>query len=264
MGTYVPLKHYFGEELAGRLARLIVPCYPDFPTTEFVYAVGNAVGPLELKARVRRIAEELARCLPMGYPDQIGILLNLLGPENESEQGMFTKGYYLMPIAYFVERYGLEHFSFSMNAMYEITKRHTAEYAIRPYLARYPGECEEMLASWSSDPNFHVRRLVSEGTRPRLPWAKRMDVLGGDPLRNLALLDPLLDDDSGYVRRSVANHLNDLSKDHKSITIQWIEGKLRKGWKHGPGMVRHALRSLAKSGDPEALTLLEELSLRNH
>ncbi|UUZ81720.1 DNA alkylation repair protein [Paenibacillus sp. P26] len=259
MGSYQPLKNYFGEELARRLAELIKPIYPDFPGAHFVNELKKNVGPLELKARVRLMAEELHRTLPFGYPDQIAVLLKILGPENENEHGIFTEGYFLMPVANFVERYGVEHFRISMDALYEITKRHTSEYAIRPYLLYYPEECMETLITWSYDSNFHVRRLVSEGTRPRLPWAKRINVLGGDPLRNLALLEPLLDDNSGYVRRSVANHLNDLTKDHKQVTIKWMADKLSRGWKHGPKMVRHALRSLAKSGDPDALAMMKEL-----
>ena len=259
LGSYIPLKNYFGAELAVRLAELIKPSYPDFPVTNFVSAVEKNVGPLELKARVRLIAEELHRSLPLGYPDQVEILLKILGPENESDQGMFTEGYFLMPVANFVEIYGLEHFRTSMDALYEITKRHTAEYAIRPYLYRYPEACVETLKAWSYNPNFHVRRLVSEGTRPRLPWARKMEVLGGDPFCNLTLLEPLLDDYSGYVRRSVANHLNDLTKDHKWVTIKWIADKLCNGREHGPSMVRHALRSLVKSGDPDALAMVKDL-----
>lgn len=259
MGSYMPLKNYFGQELAVRLAGAIKPFYPAFPTTSFVSAVEENAGPLELKARVRLIAEELHRALPLEYPDQLEILLRILGPENESEQGMFTEGYFLMPVAYFVECYGLEHVHISMNALYEITKRHTSEYAIRPYLHREPEQCMQIFQDWSYDPNSHVRRLVSEGTRPRLPWAKRMSVLGGNPMHNLALLEPLLDDCSGYVRRSVANHLNDLTKDHREITLQWITDKLNKDWQHGPSIVRHALRSLIKSGDADALTIMKQL-----
>ncbi|MFT9849445.1 DNA alkylation repair protein [Aneurinibacillus sp. REN35] len=259
MGAHVPLKNYFGGELAVRLAHLIKPYYPGFPVDSFVNRVAEQTEPLELKARVRLIAEELHCALPLDYPDQLEILLQILGPENESEQGMFTEGYFLMPIAYFVEQYGLTHFRISMDAMYEITKRHTSEYAIRPYLLRYSEECLEVLSMWASDPNFHVRRLVSEGTRPRLPWAKRIEVLDGDPVRNFALLEPLLDDDSAYVRRSVANHLNDLTKDYKQITINWMANKLNTGWKHSPIMVRHALRTLAKSGDPDALAMLQAI-----
>lgn len=259
MGAHGSLKNYFGRDLAVRLASLIKPYYPDFPVDSFVNAVEEQTEALELKARVRLIAGELHAALPLDYPDQLDILIKILGPENESEQGMFTQGYFLMPIAYFVEQYGLKHFRISMDALYEITKRHTSEYAIRQYLLHYPEECLEVLSAWAFDTNFHVRRLVSEGTRPRLPWAKRMEVLGGDPLRNLALLEPLLNDESECVRRSVANHLNDLTKDYKQITINWMADKLSAGWKHGPRMVRHALRSLAKSKDPDALAMLAQL-----
>ncbi|WP_282942855.1 DNA alkylation repair protein [Paenibacillus sp. RC67] len=259
MGAHVPLKNYFGEELAVRLANSIKPYYPSFPVDSFVHTVAEQTEPLELKARVRLIAGELHRTLPLDYPDQMGILLNILGPENEREQGMFTEGYFLMPIAYFVEQYGLNHFRISMDALYEITKRHTSEYAIRPYLLHHSAECLETLSTWAFDPNSHVRRLVSEGTRPRLPWAKRIEVLNGDPLQNLALLEPLLDDRSDYVRKSVANHLNDLTKDYKQITIHWMANKLSDGWEHGSSVVRHALRSLIKSGDPDALAMLNEL-----
>lgn len=259
MGSYMPLKFYFGRELALQLAELIRPVYPDFAAARFVRAVEQGVEPLELKARVRLIADELHRAIPLAYPDQIAVLMRILGPENESEHGMFSEGYFLMPVADFVERYGLQHFRVSMDALYEITKRHTAEYAIRPYLLHYPEACLEMLKNWSLDSNFHVRRLVSEGTRPRLPWAKRMDALGGDPLRNLALLEPLRDDASAYVRRSVANHLNDLTKEHRQVTLRWIAEKLSAGWAHGPGVVRRALRALAKRKDPEALAILRDL-----
>jgi len=259
MGTFMPLKHYFGKELALRLAGLIQPVYPDFDSDQFVRAVERQVEPLELKARVRVIADELHRAIPLDYPDQIAVLLGILGPENENERGMFTEGYFLMPVADFVERYGLDHFRISMDALYEITKRHTSEYAIRPYLRRYPEVCMEMLEVWSRDANFHVRRLVSEGTRPRLPWAKRMDALMGDPLRNLALLEPLRDDASAYVRRSVANHLNDLTRDHRQVTLCWIAEKLNAGWAHGPGVVRRALRTLVKRKDPDALAIIRNL-----
>lgn len=259
MGTYMPLKDYFGKELALRLADLIKPVYPDFPSDRFVHAVERQAKPLELKGRVRLIADELHRAIPLDYPDQIAVLMHVLGPENEAERGMFSEGYFLMPIADFVERYGLGHFRISMDALYEITKRHTSEYAIRPYLRHYPDACMEMLNIWSRDANLHVRRLVSEGTRPRLPWAKRMDALMGDPLRNLALLEPLRDDASAYVRRSVANHLNDLTKDYRQATLQWIAEKLQAGWAHGPATVRRALRTLVKRKDPDALAIIGDL-----
>lgn len=109
MSSYIPLKNYFGKELAQQLSDLIKTVYPSFPSFQFIRAVELQVKPLELKARVRVVADELHRAIPLDYPEQIKILLQILGPENEREQGMFTEGYFLMPVAHFVERYGLEH-----------------------------------------------------------------------------------------------------------------------------------------------------------
>lgn len=258
MGAYVPLKNYFGRELAERLSVAIQQHYAEFPIPYFVNIVEENVKHLELKARVSFIADEIHRTLNLDYPDQLDILLKIIGPENVNEEGMFTEGYHLMPITNFVERYGLNHFELSMSALYELTKRHTSEYAIRPYLQQYPELCLQKLLFWSGDSNFHVRRLVSEGTRPRLPWAQRIDVLNGDPSINLTLLGPLLADNSRYVRRSVANHLNDLTKDYKAFTIEWITNQLSLGSFFDRSMVQHALRYLVKVEDKEALNLLKK------
>lgn len=259
MRTTVQLKHYFAGELSVRLSSLISHCYPDFPAEVFVESVTKRVGPLELKGRVAVITEELRNALPSDYRAALNILLSILGPENETEEGMFNNGYFLMPVAHFVEKYGLEHFEISMDAMYEITKRHTSEYAIRPYLDIHLEDSINRLSQWSRDVNPHVRRLVSEGTRPRLPWAKRIHVIKGDPANNLALLEPLWDDSSFYVRKSVANHLNDLTKDYKEITLNWLNNRLKYEGLHRTWMIRHSLRSLSKSGDNEAIALLEKL-----
>lgn len=256
MSETVALKHYFGAELAHRLSGLIQPHASGFPAQAFADSVAEQVGPLELKGRVAVIADELRKALPPDYPEALRILLNILGPENETEEGMFKNGYFLMPVAYFVEKYGLPHFGLSMEALYEITKRHTSEYAIRPYLEHHLEDSLRLMNGWTHDPSLHVRRLVSEGTRPRLPWAKRIGVLRGDPACNLALLEPLIDDPTLYVRKSVANHLNDLTKDHREITINWIRDRLNRGGKHVVWIARHGLRSLAKSGDQEVLELL--------
>ncbi|XID91336.1 DNA alkylation repair protein [Paenibacillaceae bacterium WGS1546] len=258
MGESAGLKRYFGAELALRLAGLILPWEPRFPADNFAAAVAKRIAPLELKGRVAVISSELRRALPAAYPEALGILMNVLGPENETEEGMFNNGYFLMPVAHFVETYGLDHYDISMAALYEITKRHTSEYAIRPYLARYPSATLALLTDWAMDDNLHVRRLVSEGTRPRLPWSKRIPPLGGDPRRNLALLELLIGDRSFYVRKSVANHLNDLTKEHRDVALDWIrERVLRNGGDPGISWtVRHALRSLSKSGDADALALV--------
>jgi 3-methyladenine DNA glycosylase AlkC len=161
-----------------------------------------------------------------------------------------------MPLEHFVGTYGLDHFDASMKAMYEITKRFTAEFAIRPFLIRYEKETLKILSQWVMDENEHVRRLVSEGTRPRLPWAMRLPSFITNPKPTLKLLEKLKDDPSEYVRRSVANHLNDITKDNPDLALdvlaQWAKGASKERlW-----IIRHALRSLVKQGHPQALAIL--------
>jgi 3-methyladenine DNA glycosylase AlkC len=169
---------------------------------------------------------------------------------------MFTDGWYLMPVAAFVEHYGLEHLDVSLDAMHAITQRHTAEFAIRLFLLRYPEQTLSKLRVWAHDPSFHVRRLVSEGTRPRLPWAARLPALLADPSPVIELLEALKDDPSAYVRKSVANNLNDIAKDHPELVLatlaRWQQGASdERRW-----IIRHVLRMLVKQGHPEALRLL--------
>lgn len=256
------LKLYFDKGLAYRLADLIQPHYPAFPANSFVQAVADQIEPLELKGRVAVIADELHKALPSNYPEAVTILLNIVGPENETEVGMFTNGYFLMPVATFVERYGLPDFDCSMKALYGITKRNTSEYAIRPFLNEHYDDSWKMLNIWIHDENPHVRRLVSEGTRPRLPWAKRMKALGGDPANNLSLLEPLLNDPSLYVRKSVANHINDLTKDYREVTLDWLRDWMSRKELAGERMewiVRHGLRTLYTAQDPVVLKILHRL-----
>jgi 3-methyladenine DNA glycosylase AlkC len=143
-----------------------------------------------------------------------------------------------------------------MRAQYELTKRFTAEFSIRAFLERYPEESLRWLARWARDPNVHVRRLVSEGTRPRLPWARRLRSFQQDPAPVLELLEMLKDDREEYVRRSVANNLNDISKDHPQLVVDVAA----RWWADAGGdrkrLVRHALRTLIKAGDAGALEVL--------
>jgi 3-methyladenine DNA glycosylase AlkC len=156
----------------------------------------------------------------------------------------------------FVAAYGLEHLDLSLGALYELTKRFTAEGAIRTFLQRYPEQTLAQLAEWASDPNCHVRRLVSEGTRPRLPLAPRLRAFVKDPRPVLALLELLKADPVLMVRRSVANNLNDIAKDHPDLVVETLAR-----WKQAadPGtewIIGHAARTLLKQGHTGALALL--------
>ncbi len=252
-------KDYYDQEMAERLARDLTAVYPPFPAADFINHVTPRLPPLELKARVAVFTGALRDHLPNDYTQSIGILLALLGPELTLEQGMFSDSWFLMPIAHFVELYGLKEADFetSMRAMYEITKRHSSEFAIRPYLQKYPERTLAVLDNWTNDPSPHVRRLVSEGSRPRLPWASQLKQFIHDPTPTLALLEKLKDDPAEYVRRSVANHLNDIAKDHPQRVIEtcarWMQedASPERAW-----IVRHALRTLVKAGNPNALAVL--------
>lgn len=143
-----------------------------------------------------------------------------------------------------------------MAAQYEITKQFTSEFSIRAFIEHRYEPTMTRLRTWATDPNEHVRRLVSEGTRPRLPWAARLPRFQHDPQPVLELLETLRDDPSDYVRRSVANNLNDIAKDHPAVVVEvcgrwWADGDANRR-----RLVRHALRSLIKAGDPAALAVL--------
>jgi 3-methyladenine DNA glycosylase AlkC len=252
-----PFKLHFGPQLVQDLAARISAVYSGFPAAAFVARVTPQLDSLELKGRVAAIAAGLRDHLPPAYPEAVAILVAILGPPiGAEEEGMFDDGWHLMPVAAFVEHYGLEHLDESLAAMHAITQRHTAEFAIRPFLIRYPAPTLATLERWASDPSFHVRRLVSEGARTRLPWAGRLPAFIADPRPVLALLERLKDDPSPYVRRSVANNLNDIAKDHPELALatlaRWSEGAddTRRA------LIRHALRTLVKQGRPEALALL--------
>jgi len=165
-------------------------------------------------------------------------------------------GFLFMPHTYFVADHGLDHFEDSMQAQYELTQRFTAEFSIRPFIERHPEATLARLAQWTQDAHPHVRRLVSEGTRPRLPWASRLRDFQRDPTPVLALLERLKDDPELYVRRSVANNLNDIGKDHPGLLADVARRWLRDASPERRWIVRHALRSAIKRADPGALSVL--------
>ncbi len=161
-----------------------------------------------------------------------------------------------LPHVFYVAQYGLDHFEVSMHAQYELTQRFSAEFSIRSFLERYPEETLARLEVWARDPSPHVRRLVSEGTRPRLPWAPRLRRFQEDPRPVLHLLELLKDDPELYVRRSVANNLNDIGKDHPDVLVETARRWLEDASEERQWLVRHALRSAVKRAEPGALDVL--------
>ena len=252
------LKSFFGREVVEQIAGAVAAVHPAFARAAFVADALRGLSSKELLARGAHVAGALRRHLPEGYPEAVEILVRSLGPELDapdvSGQGMTPFAY--LPHVAFVRDHGVAHFEASMRANHALTRRFTAEWSIRPFLEHHRARTFALLAEWARDPSVHVRRLVSEGTRPRLPWAAQVPGLREDPEPGLALLELLKDDPEEYVRRSVANHLNDVAKDHPDRVVEvcrrWLEDPTRERTR----LVRHALRSLVKRGHPGALALL--------
>jgi 3-methyladenine DNA glycosylase AlkC len=253
-----PLKTFFSSDLVRRLARNIARVHAGFPVRAFTNDACRGLDALELLGRGRHIADALSTHLPPSYPDAIEILLRSLGPEHATDEliGAGMAPFFYLPHTLFVAERGLDHFELSMRAQYELTKRFSAEGSIRPYIARDPERTLAFLQTWAADKNPHVRRLVSEGTRLRLPWAVRVGWLDQNPERVLALLELLKDDESTMVRRSVANNLNDLGKVRPDLLIRTAAAWLEDASTERRVLVEHALRSAVKRGDANALGLL--------
>ena len=230
--------------------------HPTFATRAFVEQALRGYEELSLLPRAKHDARALGDHLPERYADAVDLVLRSLGPPVGSAMGQGMAPFVHLPFVYWVAERGLDHLDDSVRAMHAITQRFSCEFGVRPFIERHPHAMLEVLARWTRDPSVHVRRLVSEGTRPRLPWAPRLTVFERDPAPVIALLERLRDDPDDYVRRSVANHLNDLGRADPArlvaLCTRWADGappaRLR--------LIRHALRTLVKRGDPHALTVL--------
>ena len=250
-----PFKDLIDSALVARYAQGLA-AVPGFDSNTFEAAVLPALPALELKDRVRCVADAVAAQLGDDPPRALAALLALAGPPaalNVPNSGDFG----LWPATMFVQRHALACPAESMAALHALTQRFTSEWAIRPFLVHYPDRTWAALSTWTADPSPHVRRLCSEGTRPRLPWGPKLDASVRDPERGLALLDRLHLDPHPYVRRSVANHVGDVAKDHLDLAVARLER-----WKAAAPparqadtawLVRHALRHPIKQGCPAAL-----------
>ena len=255
--AYKKLKYWFDKELAELLADKLLLVAPSFDSKGFIKRVEKGLEPLELKDRVEKIADELFNGFNGDYINGLSHLVMILGPENPKETGMFTEFYWIMPIAKYVEKYGLGSFVESMNAIEEITKRNTGEYAIRPYLENHLNETLQQMKDWSLSTNMHVRRLSSEGVRPRLPWAKKLDIFIDNPEPIVPILDNLKDDGSKYVQKSVANCINDILKDNFEIGKALLESWNSAGiGKERRWIIKHSLRNLIKVENEWALEMI--------
>ncbi len=238
----ISITEAFGESLAVLLDEKISSVYKKFDSNGFIHDTKKGVADKSYTQRIEVIADLLKEYLPEKYTAALAVLMKILGPENEEETGMFTNFYWLMPVGKFVEKYGLDNFSESIKVIEEITKRNTGEYAIRPFARKYPAKTLAVCTKWAKSKNFHLRRLASEGLRPKLPWAPKLDVWNDDPKPIFTILELLKEDEVKFVKKSVDNHVRDWVKVNpkkaKLLIARWSKSKNE----HTKWILKHAQR----------------------
>jgi len=238
----------YSKDNVKTLSQIIKKHYSKFNQQKFMEKIfTNKWERLELKKRMRHITIVIKSEIKENYKSSIKIL-NKVSKE--------YSGFASMVLPDYVELYGLEHFEISIKALKEYTSCCSSEFAVRPFIIKYNSEMMKIMEKWSRDKNFHVRRLASEGCRPRLPWAMALPEFKKDPSLIIPILENLKNDDSDYVRKSVANNINDISKDNPELALdickKWYGSSKNTNW-----IVKHGLRTLLKKGNKKALELLD-------
>ena len=242
-----PFKNLINAAAVQAAAQQFAAAVPGFDAARFAALAVDGLDALELKARAMHVCAALEATLPEDFDTAAECLQAAI------QQGEGLRGWVLWPVGEFIARHGQEQPALALALLHALTPRFTAEWAVRPFIERHPALALETLHRWASDPDEHVRRLASEGSRPRLPWGLQLKGLIADPSPTLPLLLRLQDDDSDYVRRSVANHLNDIAKDHPALVAEWIETHLPDAPPARQRLLRHAARTLVKAGDRRVL-----------
>lgn len=244
MATNYGITEYFGKNLAELLADKILDVYPRFNAEHFIKEIERLVVKKTYTERIAIIAQQLNKHLPTEYEKALPILVAILGEENPNQTGMFTNYYWVMPIGKFISEYGLLYYDISIQAIEEVTKRNTGEYAIRPFIRKYPEQTLKIMENWAKSSNFHLRRLASEGLRPKLPWAPKLDLFIDNPKPVFHVLSILKEDEIMFVKKSVANHLTDWLKVNKERTIALINYWKVSDNKHTQWIIKRATRKM--------------------
>lgn len=241
------LKEIFNLERLQHIAEEMSAVYPSFDAKGFLKHARRDLDGLSVMQRMARISESLHAVIPLDYAHTLKHLYALAPRLNSGFVSLF--------LGHYVASYGLDDFQRSMAALKYFTTFGSAEFAVRAFLLKDFERTLAVMQQWSLDDNEHVRRLASEGSRPRLPWSFRLAQVQANPRLCASILENLKADSSLYVRKSVANHLNDITKDHPDWVLQVIES-----WSldtpHTAWIARHALRSLIKQGNTRALTII--------
>ena len=260
-----PFKNLINAGTVSAAGQHLQRAWSGFDRQRFEAIANHGLDALELKARMLQLADALSATLPTDFNAACQVLETSLAPPLPMDakgepEGLTTAqastglaGWVIWSMGEFVARHGQHDVPRALACLHALTQRSTAEFAIRPFIQQQPDAVWPVLARWANDPSAHVRRLVSEGSRPRLPWGLRLQALVVDPAPTLGLLQKLQDDPSSYVRRSVANHLNDIAKDHPDLVARWVKDHLVKATPERSALLRHASRSLIKQGHAPTL-----------
>jgi len=248
-------KDWFDKQAAEAMAEQLGAVYSKFDKSAFIRCASRNLKKLEFNGRVKQFSDAMQQELPQSYPKAIAIVVKSL-PENPVDAASVTDGWLQWPVGQFIADYGTDHFDESFAAMTELTQRFSSEYAVRPFVERYPQETFNNMRKLTTHPSEHVRRWCSEGTRTRLPWGVKLQDLIDNPAPILPVLDALIDDESDYVRKSVANSINDLSKDHPQLVLKKCRRWQKKSKPGRTWIIKHGLRTLIKQGDSGALELI--------
>ena len=251
-----PMKDGLDRRAIELIARNLERVWPDFDSAGFVRDASARLSQLELKQRVSHVIDVLSMHLPDDFPEALDILLKAAEQWDSGDADDPLRGFAAWPVIDYVAQHGLDHFDESLDALRRLTPLFSAEFAIRTFLEHDPGRTLSRLKEWANDPDERVRRLVSEGTRPRLPWGKRLPEFQRDPRPVLELLEQLRDDASETVRRSVANNLHAIAKDHPDLVIMVLRMWMRTAPGSRKWIVQHATRTLVKAGHDKVWSLL--------
>jgi 3-methyladenine DNA glycosylase AlkC len=253
-------KNFINPALVRQTAAHLHRAWRRFDRKAFEQQALDGLESLELKARAMQLTAALEATLPQDFAHAADVMEAALAPALADDElatvgtrDAGLAGWALWPATEYIARHGQAQPERALAALHAMTQRFTAEWAVRPFLLHQPRLSFATLAHWTDDPSAHVRRLVSEGSRPRLPWGMQLKPLIADPSPTLPLLEALQDDPSAYVRRSVANHLNDIAKDHPALVADWLARHLPHAGPERRALLRHASRSLVKRGDPQVL-----------
>ena len=242
------LKKLYSKSYIEKLAFDIKKNYENFDSKAFINSIFDTSWQnLELKARMRYIAITINKYLPLSYKKQLEILKEVKKDFTGLEAMIFQD---------FVEVFGLDDFDESMKALEVFTQEASSEFAIRQFILKYEEQTMNQMRIWAKSENEHLRRLSSEGCRPRLPWAISLPLFKQNPTKPLEIIELLKNDKSLYVRKSVANNLNDISKDNPHLVINFVKEN------HGSSkeldwICKHASRTLLKKGDKQILELFD-------